>query len=145
IRTLQAIAAANGLSAPTVTAKTATGSASGKLLSAAAASDALGCFSNIATVTSNTIAITYDFGISALVPNGNGLDVTAKVQGVSGTSATFAQGVEVELFAAGNPLSVPAKAIAAGTESELVISLDANQKADALNKVLTVKATKPTL
>ncbi|MEG2465734.1 MAG: hypothetical protein RSB14_06925, partial [Kiritimatiellia bacterium] len=144
IRTLQAIAAANGLSAPTVTAKTATGSASGKLLSAAAASDALGCFSNIASASGTTIAIVYDFGISALAPTETGLNVTAKVQGVSGTSATFAQGVEVELFAAGNPLSVPAKAIAAGTESELVISLDANQKADALNKVLTVKATKPT-
>ncbi|MEG2725567.1 MAG: hypothetical protein RR982_06955, partial [Kiritimatiellia bacterium] len=103
-----------------------------------------GCFSNIASASGTTIAIVYDFGISALAPTETGLNVTAKVQGVSGTSATFAQGVEVELFAAGNPLSVPAKAIAAGTESELVISLDANQKADALNKVLTVKATKPT-
>ncbi|MEG2724515.1 MAG: hypothetical protein RR982_01525, partial [Kiritimatiellia bacterium] len=94
--------------------------------------------------TSHTIAITYDFGISALAPNGNGLDVTAKVQGVSGTSATFAQGVEVELLAGGVSLSTPAKATATGTESELVIALTAAQKESVLNQVLTVKATKPT-
>ncbi|MEG1480344.1 MAG: hypothetical protein RSD41_05005, partial [Kiritimatiellia bacterium] len=62
----------------------------------------------------------------------------------SGTSATFAQGVEVELLAAGNPLSTPATATATGTESELVIALTANQKESVLNQVLTVKATKPT-
>ncbi|MEG2725593.1 MAG: hypothetical protein RR982_07085, partial [Kiritimatiellia bacterium] len=78
IRTLQAIAAANGATSVTsVTAKTATGREGGVSLTAEQASDALGCFSNIATVTSHTIAITYDFGISALAPNGNGLDVTA--------------------------------------------------------------------
>ncbi|MEG1553249.1 MAG: hypothetical protein RR417_06810, partial [Kiritimatiellia bacterium] len=62
----------------------------------------------------------------------------------SGTLATFAQGVEVELLAAGNPLSTPAKATATGTESELVIALTAAQKESVLNQVLTVKATKPT-
>ncbi|MEG1480750.1 MAG: hypothetical protein RSD41_07155, partial [Kiritimatiellia bacterium] len=79
---LAVIAAANGATSVTsVTAKTATGREGGVSLTAEQASDALGCFSNIATVTSHTIAITYDFGISALAPttNGNGLDVTAKV------------------------------------------------------------------
>ncbi|MEG1788775.1 MAG: hypothetical protein RR268_06105, partial [Kiritimatiellia bacterium] len=149
IRTLKVIAAANGITSVTsVTAKTATGKGEGsKKLTAEQASAALGCFSNIASaiVTGNaaTITITYDFGISALAPtaDGNGLSVTAKVQGAlgSGTPATFADGVTVQLYAEGttNPI---ASTKVSGTASQTVELIAV--KADALNKVLTVKATK---
>ncbi|MEG2724590.1 MAG: hypothetical protein RR982_01920, partial [Kiritimatiellia bacterium] len=102
-----------------------------------------------ASVTGNaaTITITYDFGISALAPtaDGNGLSVTAKVQGAlgSGTPATFAAGVVAQLYADNGADPVATTAPANGTESELLFTLNAEQKATVLNKVLTVKATKP--
>ncbi|MEG2465665.1 MAG: hypothetical protein RSB14_06575 [Kiritimatiellia bacterium] len=142
---------AGATSVTSVTAKTATGNAAGGTpLSAAEASAALGCFSNIASasVTSNaaTITITYDFGISALAPtaDGNGLSVTAAVQGASGgTPATFAAGVVAQLYADNGADPVATTAPANGTESALLFTLNAEQKANVLNKVLTVKATKP--
>ncbi|MEG1552680.1 MAG: hypothetical protein RR417_03915, partial [Kiritimatiellia bacterium] len=142
---LAVIAAANGATSVTsVTAKTATGREGGVSLTAGQASDALGCFSNIATASGTTIAIVYDFGISALAPNGDGLRVTAAVQGAtqgSGTSATFAQGVVAQLYADSGLIATTAPAT--GTEPELLFDLTSTQKESVLNKVLTVKATKP--
>ncbi|MEG1933961.1 MAG: hypothetical protein RR133_05195, partial [Kiritimatiellia bacterium] len=140
---LAVIAAANGATSVTsVTAKTATGSTSGKLLSAAEASAALGCFSNIASASGTTIAIVYDFGISALVPTTEGWTVTAAVQGASGTSATFADGVTVQLYAEGNTDSIASTKVS-GTASQTVeLTVPTENSASFLNKVLTVKATK---
>ncbi|MEG1553059.1 MAG: hypothetical protein RR417_05845, partial [Kiritimatiellia bacterium] len=110
------------------------------------ASAALGCFSNIASasVTSNvaTITITYDFGISALVPTTEGWTVTAAVQGASGTSATFADGVTVQLYAEGNTDPIASTKVS-GTASQTVeLTVPTANAASFLNKVLTVKATK---
>ncbi|MEG2062986.1 MAG: hypothetical protein RR007_04900, partial [Kiritimatiellia bacterium] len=59
----------------------------------------------------------------------------------SGTSATFAQGVVAQLYADSGLIATTAPAT--GTEPELLFDLTSTQKESVLNKVLTVKATKP--
>lgn len=96
--TLEALAAANGLAAATISGTTKNGT---EKLTAEAIGDALELFTNVATVdTENgTITVAYDFGVANLSittadPLATTLRITFKVQGAEGTSgADFAKGI----------------------------------------------------
>ena len=96
--TLEALAAANGLAAATISGTTKNGT---EKLTAEAIGDALELFTNVATVDTEkgTITVAYDFGVANLSittadPLATTLRITFKVQGAEDMSgADFADGI----------------------------------------------------
>ena len=87
-----------------------TGTTAKRALTAAEIDAALTCFVLTPAVSVGeggvaTMTVAYDFGIAAMAydPATGGLTVTARVQGAEGAAAAFAEGVRVELYAAGDP------------------------------------------
>lgn len=99
-----------------------TGTTAKRALTAAEIDAALTCFVLTPAVSVGeggvaTMTVAYDFGIAAMAydPATGGLTVTARVQGAEGAAAAFAEGVRVELYAAGDsPIDVVSGVATAG-------------------------------
>ncbi|MEG1933409.1 MAG: hypothetical protein RR133_02330, partial [Kiritimatiellia bacterium] len=108
----------------------------------------LGCFEGVATVavtgTTATVAIVYDFGISALAPTVGEptfATVTCQVQGATGNSATFANGVIVELQTTeGTPATIEGVNEVSRTGGTVMLTVPL---ANIKNKAFRAVATKP--
>ncbi|MEG2415785.1 MAG: hypothetical protein RSB74_07710, partial [Kiritimatiellia bacterium] len=108
----------------------------------------LGCFEGVATATVNgttaTVAIVYDFGISALAPTvgePTSATVTCQVQGANGAAATFADGVIVGLQTTdGTPATIEGVNEVSRTGGTVILKVPL---ANIQNKAFRAVATKP--
>ncbi|MEG1788620.1 MAG: hypothetical protein RR268_05305, partial [Kiritimatiellia bacterium] len=108
----------------------------------------LGCFEGVASVavtgTTATVAIVYDFGISALAPTvgePTSATVTCQVQGANGAAATFADGVIVGLQTTdGTPATIEGVNEVSRTGGTVILTVPL---ANIKNKAFRAVATKP--
>ena len=133
---IDAIVKANGNKVPTAIVATA----AGKPLDAATASNVLEVFTHVATAAEDTVTIAYDFGISKMDTNADGIAVTAKVQRSNAdgaNAAAFADGVAVELWAVDGTAAIATATVVSDTATFARVALDRVK-----GKKLYVKAVK---
>lgn len=145
-RQLAAVAFAAGAASVT----TVTGATASRPLTAAEIDAALTCFRLTPAVSvgeggAATVTVAYDFGIATMAydPATEGLTVAARVQGVEGAAATFAEGVRVELYAADDPTAALAVGEAAAGAAEVPLTVAPATARAKMARPLKVRAVAP--
>lgn len=127
-----------------------TGTTAKRALTAAEIDAALTCFRLTPAVSVGedgvaTMTVAYDFGIAAMAynPATGGLTVTARVQGAEGAAAAFAEGVRVELYAAGDPPIAVVSGVATAGAADIRLEVAPETARAKMARPLKVRAVAP--
>lgn len=127
-----------------------TGTTAKRALTAEEIDAALTCFRLTPAVSvgeggAATVTVAYDFGIAAMAydPATGGLTVTARVQGAEGAAAAFAEGVRVELYAAGDPPIAVVSGVATAGAADIRLEVAPETARAKMARPLKVRAVAP--